>query len=106
MLTIKNYNTITMQTIELSNKDLYQIDYINEYEKYYKIGLSNPFKGIGYQLILNREYQMKGPLSDSPYYRLESPLWKHHILIRYDDIKVKTRFYEGIIELLDAIKND
>ena len=106
MLTIKNYNTITMQTIELSNKDLYQIDYINEYEGYYKIQLSNPFKGIAYQLILNREYSMKGPLSDYPYYRLESILWKFHILISYEDIKIKNKFFEGMVEVLDAIRND
>ena len=103
MLTIKNYNELTMQTIELSNMDLYQIDYINEYEECYSIGLSNLFKGKISVVRLMRESNVKGPLTDMPYYKLECIETKKHILIIKDELKSYFKFQQQIKQLLDIL---
>lgn len=103
MLTIKNYNELTMQTIELSNMDLYQIDYINEYEECYSIGLSNLFKGKISVVRLMRESNVKGPLTGMPYYKLQCIETKKHILIIKDELKSYFKFQQQIKQLLDIL---
>ena len=103
MLTIKNYNELTMQTIELSNMDLYQIDYINEYEECYSIGLSNLFKGKISVVRLMREWNVKGPLTGMPYYKLQCIETKKHILIIKDELKSYFKFQQQIKQLLDIL---
>ena len=105
MLTIKNYKELTMQTIELSNEVLYQIDYINEYDEFYTIGLSNLFKGIQSVVRLMRKSNLRGPMSSMPYYKLieENGSAQKYILISKDQMKSYFIFSKQLKELLDIV---